>query len=241
MRPVFRGISPRAVDFTNYRDAFPELVSRMGMYCSFCERRMPTNLAVEHIQPKGLPQYAALQGRWDNFLLGCVNCNSTKGDQNVVLADYLIPDRDNTAAVFEYALDGKIKIAPGVNPNVAAMAERTLKVTGLDKSASEVLDSNGQLVAIDRFKQRMEVRRIAETSRDDLASHRAPYTMNLVANSALGHGHFSIWMDVFVNDREMRQLLIDRFKGTAIDCFDSITTNPVTPRPNTGLANGSKV
>ena len=211
------------------------------MYCSYCERRMPTNLAVEHIQPKGLPQYKALEGRWDNFLLGCVNCNSTKGDQDVVLADYVIPDRDNTAAVFDYALDGRIEIAPGMSGNVIAMAKRTLAVTGLDKRASEVLDANGQLVAIDRFNQRMEVRRIAETSRSDLAAYRTPQTMNLVANSALGHGHFSIWIDVFEDDREMRQLLIERFPGTASDCFDSVTSNTVSPRPHTGLANGSKI
>jgi uncharacterized protein (TIGR02646 family) len=211
------------------------------MYCSYCERRMPTNLAVEHIQPKGLSHYKALEGRWDNFLLGCVNCNSTKGDQDVVLADYLIPDRDNTAAVYEYALDGKIEISTSVSGAVAAMAKRTLAVTGLDKRASEVLDANGQLVAIDRFNQRMEVRRIAEISRSDLAAHRAPQTMNIVANSALGHGHFSIWMDVFEDDHEMRHLLIERFKGTARDCFDSVTSKPVSPRPHTGLADGSKV
>lgn len=73
MRPIERGPSPRATDFDDYRDAFPELASRLGSYCSFCERRIPTNLAVEHIQPKALPAYAALVGRWDNFLLACVN------------------------------------------------------------------------------------------------------------------------------------------------------------------------
>jgi 5-methylcytosine-specific restriction endonuclease McrA len=78
MRPVFRNASPQADDYDDYRHSFPELVGRIGMYCSYCERRIATNLAVEHIQPKSLPAYAHLAGRWNNFLLGCVNCNSTK-------------------------------------------------------------------------------------------------------------------------------------------------------------------
>jgi 5-methylcytosine-specific restriction endonuclease McrA len=89
MRPIRRGSSPRQADFTNYREALPDLVGRLGMYCSYCERRIPTQLAVEHIQPKGLPASQALQGRWENFLLACVNCNSIKKDKPVSLADLI--------------------------------------------------------------------------------------------------------------------------------------------------------
>ncbi len=63
MRPIRRGASPRPGDFANYRDALPDLVSRLGRYCSYCERLIPVQLAVEHIQPKGLPAYQALIGR----------------------------------------------------------------------------------------------------------------------------------------------------------------------------------
>ena len=94
MRPIRRGTSPCEADFANYRDALPDLVSRFGRYCSYCERLIPVQLAVEHIQPKGLPAYQALEGRWENFLLACVNCNSTKKDKDVVLSDVLLPDRD---------------------------------------------------------------------------------------------------------------------------------------------------
>ncbi len=98
-------------EYDNHRDAFEELTARIGMFCSYCERRIPTFLAVEHIQPKGLLAYAHLRGTWDNFLLGCVNCNSTKGDQDVVPAELLLPDRDNTAAAYEYTMDGTITIS----------------------------------------------------------------------------------------------------------------------------------
>jgi 5-methylcytosine-specific restriction endonuclease McrA len=105
MRPVRRGLSPLSLDYADYQNAKPDLVARLGPYCSFCERPVFTQLAVEHIQPKGLPQYAPLIGRWTNFLLACVNCNSTKKVKNVVLADVLLPDRDNTSAVFCYLPD----------------------------------------------------------------------------------------------------------------------------------------
>jgi uncharacterized protein (TIGR02646 family) len=112
MRPIRRGSSPIAADYQDYKKAQPDLVARLGLYCSFCERRIPTNMAVEHIQPKGLAAYAHLIGRWDNFLLACVNCNSTKKDKDVNLANVLLPDRDNTFAALRYLCDGSIQPSP---------------------------------------------------------------------------------------------------------------------------------
>ena len=86
MRPVTRGDSPQVNDFDDYRDAFGPLAGRIGPYCSYCERLIPTQLAVEHIQAKNpAGPYAHLEGSWINYLLGCVNCNGTKGDKDVQL------------------------------------------------------------------------------------------------------------------------------------------------------------
>lgn len=241
MRPILRGSSPQAGDYGDYRDAFPELASRIGMFCSYCERRIVTQLAVEHIQPKGLPAYAHLQGRWDNSLLGCVNCNSTKGDKDVVLADVLLPDRDNTAAAYEYTMDGKITVPARLTPAQQTMAMRTLAIVGLDRRASSVRDSNGRLVAIDRVAQRMEIWLIAQDSRQDLQLNPTDAFRRQIARTATGHGFFSIWMAVFENDPTVRNLLIQEFVGTATDCFDPHTTQLVTPRPANGLTNGSKM
>ena len=74
MRPVLRGDSPQTGDFDDYRDAFGELASRIGIFCSYCERRIATQVAVEHIQPKDGPfGHPDLERRGENFLLGCVN------------------------------------------------------------------------------------------------------------------------------------------------------------------------
>jgi uncharacterized protein (TIGR02646 family) len=241
MRPVFRDVSPRAQDYDDFRDAFNDLVSRIGMFCSYCERRIPTQLAVEHIQPKALPAYSHLEGRWENFLLACVNCNSTKSKKDVVLKHLLLPDRDNTAAAFSYTMDGDIRVRDGLTNAQRAMAKKTLSLTGLDKRASSAIDSNGNLVAIDRVAQRMEIWMIAEVSKNDLQSNQTDEFRRQIARTATGHGFFSIWMAVFENDPAVRKQLIREFKGTAADCFDSNTTSFVSPRPANGLLDAGKI
>ena len=88
MRPVDKGAAPAV--YAKYQDAGPDLQARLGDYCSYCERQIETNLAVEHIQPKS--HVPALRTDWTNFLLGCVNCNSSKGNTPINLRDYFWPD-----------------------------------------------------------------------------------------------------------------------------------------------------
>jgi len=234
MRPIRRGGSPLEKDFKEYKDAKADLVSRLGRYCSYCERRIATMLAVEHIQPKGLPAYAHLIGRWENFLLGCVNCNATKKDKDVQLNEILLPDRDNTFAAFVYSADGKVTPASGLTDRLRRMAEVTLTLTGLDKKISVVQDENGKQIALDRVSQRMQTWAIAEEARNDiLADPRNSRVRRLVVTLALAEGFFSIWMKVFEADVDMRNRLIDAFDGTRESgCFDPATGSPISPAPN---------
>lgn len=242
MRPVSKGTSPVAGDFPDYEDAKPYLLSRLGHFCSYCERRIATNLAVEHIQPKGLPQYAALQRRWGNFLLGCVNCNSTKGDKDVPLGQYYLPDRDNTFAAFDYLPDGTVQAKPGDQ-----VGKDTLTLTGLDKSIRQTFDDNGKQVAMDRVADRMEVWGIALETKAELEAGKV--TRESVVRNAASSGFFSVWMKVFEGDTATRQLLIDGFngahgfrgfEGNARDCFDAQTL-PVSPRSANDLPEGGKI
>lgn len=238
MRPIFRGNSPQTVDYAEHRDAFFDLASCIGMFCSYCERRIGTNLAVEHIQPQEL--YGGLKGRWDNFLLGCVNCNSTKGHKDVALSDILLPDRDNTAAAYTYSMDGTISTHASLSDPQKLMAQATLALTGLDKTPAAAVDSNGKLVAVERLSQRMQVWLIAQESKKDLHLNPNDAFRRQVARTALGHGFFSIWMTVFQDDPDVRRLLIQEFTGTAADCFDARTTSIISPRPHSGLPHGCK-
>ena len=241
MRPIDRGDSPRDEDYGNYRDAFPDLASRLGFFCSYCERRIVTYLAVEHVQPKTLPQYEHLVGRWDNFLLGCVNCNSTKRDRDVVFDELLLPDRDNTSHAYRYIEDGTVEVSALLSADQAILAEKTLWLTGLDKTISKIEDENGQFVAVDRVRQRKEVRLLAIMSQNDLEELDSESLKRHVVELALAHGYFSIWMTVFSENVEMRKRFISAFPGTATDCFDAVALATVSPRPNNGLDGASKV
>ncbi|WP_321853991.1 HNH endonuclease [Paraburkholderia tropica] len=245
MRPVRRGDSPQQDDFDPYAKAQPFLISRLGPYCSYCERRISTSLAVEHIQPKGLPAFAHLEGSWENYLLACVNCNSTKKDKNVVLQDILLPDRDNTFAAYAYTKDGRVvpsqaSIAAGFQ----AMASATLKLTGLDRQSSVVVDENGKEIALDRAAQRKEVWLVAIDASNDIAAEPESQGLrNATVRTALGYGFFSIWMAAFSNDLDMRLRFIKAFSGTEESgCFDAVTTQLVSPAPNPdGLVGGAKL
>jgi 5-methylcytosine-specific restriction endonuclease McrA len=256
MRPVRRGANPLGNDFADYRDAKPFLVSRIGSgwflgihvasYCSYCERPLSTNLAIEHIQPKGLKvgliePYAHLKGRWENFLLACVNCNSTKGDDDVVLAEVLLPDRDNTFLAFEYPQDGTVRVA--ITGVLADAAEKTLSMTGLDKAAAQAHDENMRAIALERVSERMNTWLLAQSSKDDVDNEPLSEGVRRgVVKTALSQGFFSVWMKVFEADQDIRNRLIDAFSGTRDSgCFTAGTTVPCCPAPNPdALAHGSK-
>jgi len=245
MRPVRKGVCPSKAGYLKYEQAWPDLVSRLGRYCSYCERRINTQLAVEHEQPKkGEYGHPELETAWDNFLLACVNCNSTKKDKRVEFSELLFPDRDNTFAAYVYLQNGLIEVASQLQLKQRGQAQATLELMGLEKPLTPVKDTNGQAVAWDRISQRMEAWGIAQDSLDDLMAE--PDSLGLrcsIVRNACSEGFFSIWMTVFSHDVDMRQRLIDAFSGTRESgCFDPHTTAPVCPAPNPdGLMQGSKV
>lgn len=242
MRPVRRG-SPNTADFDNYKDAKPDLVTKIGSYCSYCERHIATLLAVEHIQPKGLPQWQHLQGKWQNFLLGCTNCNSVKRDKNVLLFDILLPDRDNTFLAFRYLNSGEIGIAGKLaNTPLQALAMATLKLTGLT-TLNQATDNNGRSVALDRISQRREAWQQAEIALNDLLHSPSEALKRSITREAVATGFFSVWMTVFAAQPDMLLRFIRAFPGTQESgCFDMQSGQPVSPAPNPDqLAHGGKI
>jgi uncharacterized protein (TIGR02646 family) len=244
MRPVRRGDSPQADDFEPYASALPFLVSRMGNYCSYCERRVQVGLAVEHVQPKGLAPYAHLIGRWSNYLLGCTNCNSTKKDKDVQFDQVLIPDRDNTFAAFDYLQDGTIHVSTlAIQNGLQQICTQTLALTGLDKVPRPAMDENEKIIALDRVRQRKEAWLSAQIALNYLADSPDPTQLReLTVQLALAVGFFSIWMKAFESDRDMRLRLIAAFDGTsASECFDADGLS-IHPAPNPDqLAHGGKI
>lgn len=217
MRPITRGIRPK-ITFLHYRDAFPSLKANMGAYCSYCERRLPTNLAVEHVKPKSLHQSLALE--WDNFLLACCNCNSSKGDVDVVLTDYIWPDSSNTLRAIEYS-NGLVQNRLSLTDPAHGLVDALISLVGLDKDPGHPKKDRRPDVSDQRWKDRLDALDIARRCYARLATCNTVEMREIIVESALGWGYFAVWFEVFKNDLDMCSRLISAFPGTAKDCFDN--------------------
>jgi len=227
MRPVTRGDTPKDADdneiqFSDYKNARDPLIERIGDYCSYCEIALPSKIDVEHVLPKD--ENPGLERTWSNFLLSCGNCNSIKGSDDLDLADYYWPERDNTSRAFVYEQDKAPRVANA--PEVdAEKAKRTLKLTGIDRLPGHPRYSRRDR----RWKKRFQAWTKAIKVAALLNTLDTEEMRTLAVEIAVARGFWSVWMAVFSDDQDMRRRLINAFRGAAMDCFDD-ATNPV-PRP----------
>ena len=218
MRPVDKGLPPRI--YVDASDAQPDLVARLGRFCSYCDRFIAAAVHVEHKQPKHRHPGAALV--WTNFLLACPNCNSCKGHPRIRLKRYLWPDRDNTLRAFEYMPGGIVRASRAVPRCVRRKANRTIQLYGLDKVPG------GQVPPSDRdfrWQDRREQWDKAQTARLQLGEWDSPRQRNLIVSAAT-NGMFSVWWTVFAGDVDMRRRLRQAFLGTDTTSFD-VTENAI--------------
>ena len=214
MRPVERGAAPR--EYARYGDAIGDLEERLGRYCSYCERRLPISLAVEHMAPKSLHQDRELD--WNNFLLGCTNCNSVKDDADIADDDVLWPDRHNTMLALAYSRGGFVRIAEGLTPDLQRRARALIELVGLDR---HIQDAGGQPAKRDqRWMDREEAWATAELFRSRFERlGGTDEVRSSVVDAARYCGLFSVWFAVFDGHVDVRMALIDAFPGTATSCF----------------------
>lgn len=212
MRPVIKGASPQ--EFAEYTEARPYLVERLGGYCSYCERCVNNQLAVEHILPK--QHHDDLKLNWDNFLLSCANCNSTKGRNDLILGDYYWPDRDNTARAFDYLEGGIVRVNGNLSGEQRTRAQQTIELTGLDRTPKHPKYSPFDF----RWMEREESWNIAQRSLQRLHNCDSLEMREQIVETAQTRGFWSIWMAVFTNDPDMLRRFMEAFPGTCRDCFD---------------------
>ncbi len=233
MRPVCRGSVPLLQDGTaksykRYQDACPDLVERLGEYCSYCERPIlqGAGLAVEHIYAKN--HFPQLECDWENFLLACITCNSVKREQDASWnhRDYLWPHEDNTARAFRYLSEGRVEVdSSQLSPDVATLADQTLELTGLARyqgPASKNKPTPGDY----RWHHRREAWGTAQRALENLGLNNSPEMREQIVATAIAKGFWSVWMTVFAQDEDMRCRLLHAFVGTAVDCF-ALNTQPV--------------
>lgn len=224
MRPVIRGTWPKNADDTeiNYKEypqARGELINRLGEFCSYCEMHLDTSLAVEHVKPKQPPGATAVMVEreldWHNFLLACTNCNSTKGNTDVVIDNYYWPDSDNTFRALQYSVGGIVEPADDLSTDEKIRAAATIRLTGLDKQPLNDPEASDR-----RWKNRRETWDIAVRSKNNLSNSNYPEMREQIVLTATGHAYWSIWMTVFKDDPDMLRRFIEAFPGTCRDCFD---------------------
>jgi uncharacterized protein (TIGR02646 family) len=216
MRPVDKGAHPLNGDgslvvFHAYADAAPYLRERLGRYCSYCERKIPTSLAVEHVIPKS--HALALEKVWVNFLLACVNCNSQKGDKVIQLDDCLWPDIDDTFSAFTYEPSGAIKVAVGLDQLQQAKALVLLSLVGLDKTPEQASGADH------RYKDRLEQWGKAKVA-FDMLQRTSAQSLGKMRNEiiTLATDGYSIWATVFRTDPLMLNALVQKYPGTKGGC-----------------------
>lgn len=220
MRPVNKGKAPDK-EYRQYTDAEPDLEERLGAYCSFCEMSINHVPEVEHKEAK------AKEGEelaWENLLLSCKYCNTRKGT-HVKKGDkekYLWPDENDTFHAYLYDTD-----LPKLN-------EKYLKAQGKEteekaKNLYHLLKLNNIPITPSdkdrRYASRNEARNYALDSKAGLKLMKNPSAreayLNQTKTLAQASGFFSVWMDVFKDDDDVKKMLISAFKGTKEEyCLD---------------------
>jgi uncharacterized protein (TIGR02646 family) len=208
MRPVNKGPSPYTT-ISEYSDARGYLIDRIGEYCSYCERKIPASLAVEHVEPKTHHEDKELL--WSNLLLACTNCNSTKGHTDVVLDEYVWPHLDRSLDYFIYTSSSKIEVNENLSEQNQIRAEKTLKLVGLNKKPKATdLKRQNRL-----WRQRLEAWNKAEIQKKRYIDSANKITaQEFIVDISIETGFFSVWMKVFEEFPEIRRKLINTYKGT---------------------------
>lgn len=222
MRPVDKGHKDKT--YNPYTTAKRDLFNAIGPYCSYCERNIQLGGAVEHVQPKS--KEIGKECCWDNFLLSCVNCNSTKGSRTINdnnIYEYVWPDKDDTYHMIEYDSDSLI---PRPNDTISEddkqRVQRLITLVGLNKTAPKE-DSLDYAKACDtRVEGRIKASQTAKESKD-IYSHlsdegKGPFR-KLLSIIIKAEGYWSVWMHTFEDVPEVREMLLDIIPGTRKELF----------------------
>lgn len=207
MRRVDRGPWPlddanTPKSFQPYNKAKADLLSRLGGYCSYCERT--GDLHVEHVVPRSYRP--DLEQEWTNFLLGCANCNAIKGDRNHSRNGYLWPDQDDTEAAFSYLPDGIVQVRDDLSDPIQTKAQKLFDLVGLGRRPAH--DPRARDL---RWSKRREAWGQAEFARQRVEEGA---DVAWVIELAKAVGFFSVWMAVFADDPQMCDRLRRSFPGT---------------------------
>lgn len=223
MRPVERGKAPRA--YSRYDQARDDLVQRLGRYCSYCERPVPSGIHIEHVLSSA--RHASQSNDWENFLLACPNCNGHKKDKPVDLAAIGLPHCDNTLRAFIYTPGGRVKASSQLPTEVQQKAQRLIDLVQLNHFPGDQVPKRS--TRDDRLLDRLDAWNLAKRYAPIFAADFRGEEARCYIDIARKTGHFSIFWHHAAAHPTLRARLRAAFPGTAPDCFD-VNGEPC-PRP----------
>lgn len=222
MRPIKK--ESRSQEYNPYQTAKRDLFEAIGPYCSYCERNIELGGAVEHVQPKS--KISKKKYSWDNFLLGCTNCNSTKGNKTIDdtnINDYVWPDIDDTYHMIQYDPTTLIPSpAPDLSDEDKEKVRRLIELTGLDRPSPKEGSLDYNKASDTRVEKRKEIAREAKEYKsqylelpDDIKPVFAISLLTLIKHSGL----WSIWYHEFEDVPELKEPLLNLIPGTRKEFF----------------------
>ena len=233
MRPVVKSIRFSApnvpLEYTDWKDAKLELTNELGTFCSYCEKyNSRSALHVEHIYGRKCTDgadnliYDHLKGRWDNFLLACVNCNAIKNKKDIAIPAPYLPHTNNLLHFIEIVQGGIIQIKPAVTGTDRIRTQAFIDLVGLDRIPGHPEHSDKD----DRWDNRLKVFHIAERQLTKFTKPIPETDLETIIDLARTNGYFSIWFTVFNDFEEVRQALVNGinevpFPGTDQHSFDN--------------------
>ncbi|MBC7553725.1 MAG: HNH endonuclease [Taibaiella sp.] len=221
MRPITKTTWPQ-IDGKNknykpHTIAKNDLEDNLDHYCSYCEV-VSSDLEVEHVISRN--QDASKAHDWDNFILACGRCNGkdNKSDKPVDENAIHFPHRNNTLLSFTYKEGGFVEVNRVLAGKSFSHATALLNLVGLDK-----IPGNAKYPKLNPNDTRWKHRRIAwEWAKKYLTEYEAGFkSAKNIVDFAVQKGFFSVWFSVFNAHKAVRALLVKKFVGTALNCFDN--------------------
>lgn len=200
-----------------FQDAKKYLIGNLGSYCSYCETIRPLigDSEVEHIVPK--KRHPDFETKWENFLIACGACNNkgAKSEKSIIDdPEYIgahLPHLNNTFLSFKYEDLGVVKVNEELQGESNEHAKKLFDLVKLGAYGSSATPADN------RWKNRMEAWNTANIYLRKYKNDKCDVdTIIDVAQKS----YWSVWFTVFKGCDEVRKALIERFPGTAKECFD---------------------
>ena len=222
MRPVNKG--PNNKEYIPYSTARRDLFNAIGSYCSYCERNIHVGSEIEHVQPKS--KVPEKKYSWDNFLLGCKNCNTTKGNKTIDdtnLHDYIWPDIDDTYHMVQY---DPVTLMPRPADNLSdadkERVNRLISLVGLNKIMPKENTRNYDEACDTRVEDRIQSAIDAKHYKEEylnIPENMQPVYLNIMMDMIKRSNNWSIWMHEMEDIPELRAALLDLLPGTRKEYF----------------------